>query len=162
MSFLQFNADLSKIFKSVKAVDIYASKRSRFTFSENENGIMLWRTVSEILKVWSRPILLNYSWVSIFFDILIANNSWTLAQTPINHIILKKSVMRTFRCIYTSCFNRLRFFAENRTKLQKMNFFGQFRTTPLLGNMEVRQMASFFHLLFSALTVCNTMFCIWK
>ena len=123
---------------------------------------ILWRTVSEILKVWSRQTLLNYCWVSIFFDILTANISWTVAQIPINYIIFRKSVMRTFRCIYTSCFNRLRFFAENSTKLQKMNFFGQFRTTPLLGNMEARQMASFFHLLFSALTVCNTIFCIWK
>ena len=129
MSFLQFNADLSKIFKSVKAVDIYASKRSRFTFSENENGIMLWRTVSEILKVWSRPILLNYSWVSIFFDILIANNSWTLAQTPINHIIFKKSVMRTFRCIYTSCFNRLRFLLRTAQNCKIWTFLDNLRTT---------------------------------
>ena len=89
--------------------------------------IILWRTVSEILKAWSQQILLNYCWVSIFFDILIANISWTVAQTPVNHINFWKSVMRTFRCIYTSCFNRLRFLAENSTKLQKMNFFGQFK-----------------------------------
>ena len=78
--------------------------------------IMPWRTVAEILKVWSRQILLNYCWVSIFFDILIANISWTVAQTPVNHINFWKSVMRTFRCIYTSCFNRLRFLAENSIK----------------------------------------------
>ena len=35
--------------------------------------------------------------------------------------------MRTFRCIYTTCFNRLRFLAENNTKLQKMKFFRQFK-----------------------------------
>ena len=89
--------------------------------------IILWRTVSEILKASSQQILLNYCWVSIFFDILIANISWTVAQTPVNHINFWKSVMRTFRCIYTSCFNRLRFLAESSTKLQKMNFFGQFK-----------------------------------
>ena len=35
MSFLQFYADLSKKFKSVKAVYIYASERPRYAFSEN-------------------------------------------------------------------------------------------------------------------------------
>ena len=58
---------------------------------------------------------------------LIANISWTVAQTPINHIIFWKSVMRTLRCIYLNCFNRLRFLAEVSTKLQKMHFFGQFK-----------------------------------
>ena len=76
-------------------------------------------------RVWSRRILLNF-WVIIFFDILIANISWTVAQTPINHTIFWKSVMRTFRCIYVNCFNRLRFLAEVSTKFSKMHFLGQF------------------------------------
>ena len=62
-----------------------------------------------------------------FFYILIANVSWTVAQTPINHIIFWKTVIRTFRSIYVNCFNRLRFLAEVSTKLQKMHFFGQFK-----------------------------------
>ena len=123
--------------------------------------IMLWPTVSEILKVWSHQILLNY-WVSIYFAILIANISWTVAQTPINYIIFWKIVMRTFRCIYTSCFKRLRLFAQNGTNLQKMNFFGQLKDHNLAGNMETRQMAPFFSSTFSALTVCNIHLCIWK
>ena len=127
MNFLQFNVGFSKKFKSFKAVYIYASERSRYALSENDFVHYSMSTVSEILKAWSRQILLNCCWVSIFFDILIANISWTVAQTPVNHIIFWKSVMRTFRCIYTTCFNRLRFLAENNTKLQKMNFFGQFK-----------------------------------
>ena len=35
--------------------------------------------------MWSRRILLNFCWVNIFFDILIANISWTVAQKT--HII---------------------------------------------------------------------------
>ena len=62
-----------------------------------------------------------------FFYIFIANVSWTVAQTPINHIIFWKTVIRTFRSIYVNCFNRLRFLAEVSTKLQKMHFFGQFK-----------------------------------
>ena len=68
-------------------------------------------------SVWSRKILLNLCWVSIFFDILIVNISWTVAQTPINFSIFWKSVMRTFRCIYVSCFQRFTFLAEGGTKL---------------------------------------------
>ena len=124
---MQFDADLSNKFKSVKALYIYASERSRYALSENDFVHYSMSTVSEILKAWSRQILLNCCWVSIFFDILIANISWTVAQTPINRIICWKSVMRTFRRTFTSCFNRLRFLAENSTKLQKMNFFGQFK-----------------------------------
>ena len=45
------------------------------------------------IRVQSREILLNFCWVGIFFDILIANISWTVAQNPINHIIFWVSVM---------------------------------------------------------------------
>ena len=69
------------------------------------------------IRVWSQRTLLNFCSVSIFFVNLIANISWTVAQTPINHTIFWKSVMRTFRCIYVNCFNRLRFLAEVSTKL---------------------------------------------
>ena len=46
------------------------------------------------VRVWIRRILLNFCWVSTFFDILIAIFSWMVAQT----IIFWKSVMKTFRC----------------------------------------------------------------
>ena len=51
----------------------------------------------------------------------------TVAQTPINHIIFWKTVIRTLRYIYVNYFNRLRFLAEVSTRLQKMHFFGQFK-----------------------------------
>ena len=145
---MQFDADLSNKFKSVKALYIYASERSRYALSENDFVHYSMSTVSEILKAWSRQILLNCCWVSIFFDILIANISWTVAQTPINHIIFWRSLMRTFRCIYTSCFNRLRFLAENSTKLQKMNFFGQFKDHLAQETWKLDKWPHFFHLLF--------------
>ena len=115
--FLQFCADLSKKSKSIKAIYIYASERSRYALSENGIVYCAMTYYFGDISVWSRRILLNFCWVSIFFDILIANISWTVAQTPINHSIFWKSVMRTFRCIYVNCFNRLRFLAEVSTKL---------------------------------------------
>ena len=124
--FLQFCADHSQKFMSIKGIYIYASERSRYALSEN--GIVYYAMTYCFgdISVWSRRILLNFCWVSIFFDILIANISWTVAQTPKNHSIFWKSVMRTFRCIYVNCFNRLRFLAEVSTKFSKMHFLGQF------------------------------------
>ena len=111
----------------LKSLQICIRKVSLRTFQKIVFFIMRWCTVSKILKIWGRQILLSYCRVSILFDILIASISWTVAQTPIDHIIFRKSIMRTFRYIYTNCFNRLRFLAENNTKLRKMNSFGQFK-----------------------------------
>ena len=74
-----------------------------------------------LFRVWSRRILLNICWGSIVFDILIANISWTIVQTTINHVIFSKRVKRTFRCIYVSCINIFRFAAEVSTNLQKIH-----------------------------------------
>ena len=115
--FLQFCAELSKRSKSIKAIYMYASERSRNTLSEN--GIIYCAMTYYFgdISVWNQRILLNFWWVSIFFDILIINISWTVAQNPLNHSIFWKSVMRTFRCIYANCFKRQRFLAEVSTKL---------------------------------------------
>ena len=86
-------------------------------------------------RVWSRRILLNF-WVIIFFDILIANISWTVAQTPISHTIFWKSFMKNFRYIYVNCFSRLRFLGEVSTK--KCTFFDNLRTITQEKNMETR------------------------
>ena len=115
--FLQFCADLSKKCKSIKDIYIYVSERSRYTLSENGIVYCAMTYCFGDISVWSRRILLNFCWASIFFDILIANISWTVAWTPINHIIFWKSGKRTFRCIYVNCCNKLRFFAEISTKL---------------------------------------------
>ena len=98
-------------------------ERSRYALSEN--GIVYYAVTycCGVIRVWSRKILSNFCWISIFFDILIANISWTVAQTSINHIISRKSVMRTLRSIYVNCFNRLGFLAGVSTKLQIMQFW---------------------------------------
>ena len=97
-----------------------------------------------------------------FFYILIANVSWTVAQTPINHIIFWKTVMKTFRSIYVNYFNTLRFLAEVSTKLQKMHFFGQFKD-----HKSERKHGNYindprFSSAFSALTGCDIHFYISK
>ena len=104
VKFLQFCAELSKKSKSIKAIYIHASERSRYALSEN--GIFYYTMIYCFgdIRVWSWRILLNFCWVSIFLDILIANNSWTVVQTPINHTIFWKSVIRTFWCIYINCY----------------------------------------------------------
>ena len=101
----------------------------RFRYELSENGIIyhaLTYCFGDI-RVWSQRIFLNCCWLSIFFDTLIANISWTVAHTPISDIVFWKSGMRAFRCIYVKCFNRLKFLAEVSTKLQKVRFFGQFK-----------------------------------
>ena len=101
------------------------------------------------ISAWGQRILLNFCWVSIFFDILIANISWKVAQTSINYIIFWKSVMRTFRCIYVNCCNRL-------GKIGKNAVFC-LRAITQEGNMETRQMTSFLFT-FSTQTVYNIYF----
>ena len=115
--FLQFCTDLNKKSRSIKAIYIYACGRSRYALSENSIVYHAMTYRFGDISIWNWRILLKFCWVSIFFDILIANISWTVAQTPKNHSIFWKSVMRTFRCIYVNCFNRLRFLAEVSTKL---------------------------------------------
>ena len=136
--FLQFCVDLSKKSKFIKVIYIYASKMSRYALSEN--GIVYYALTYCFgdIWVWNRRILINFCWISISFDVLIVNISWTVAQTPINHIIFWKSVMRTFRSVFVNLFNRLRFLAEVSTKLQKMHFLHHLRTIIQEGNMETR------------------------
>ena len=125
VQFLQFCADLTKKSKSNKAIYIYAYERSRYALSEN--GIVYYTMTYYFggIRVWSWKVLLNFCWVSIFFDILITNISWMVAHISMNHIIFWKSLMITFRCIYMISFNRLSFLTNVSTKLQKMDFFGQ-------------------------------------
>ena len=107
---LQIYADLSKKSKSIKAIYIC---------------IYIWKVSLCTFKKWYCLLLLCYFfWVNIFLHILFANISWTVAQTT-NHIIFK-SVIRTFRCICISYFDRLSFLAEVSMKLQKVHYFGQF------------------------------------
>ena len=62
--------------KSVKAIYIYASEKSLFALSENGNCLLCYDlSVFGDVRVRSQTILLNFSWVSIFLDILVANIS---------------------------------------------------------------------------------------
>ena len=128
------------IYMHLKGLVTHSQKMVLFT--------VLWLTVlrnfvkfllSQHLFLIFSGILLNFCWVSIFFDILI---SWTVAQTSINHIIFWKTVMRTFSCIYVNCCSRLTFLPQVNTNLAKMHFF--LRTITQEGNMETREMSLFF------------------
>ena len=55
-----------------------------------------------------------------------------------------------------------KFLAEVSAKLQKCTFLDNLRTITQEGNMETRQMTSFFSSIFNAETVCNIHFWIWK
>ena len=112
------------------------------------------------ISVWSRRILLYFCWVSIFIDILINYISWTVAETPINHSILWKSVMKPFRCIYVNCFNKLRFLLRS-ARCKKCTFYENLQTTTQKGNIETRQRTSFFFICFFQ-SNCNIHFFIWK
>ena len=71
-------------------------------------------------------------------------------------------MMRSFRLISISCFNRFRFLAEVSTNLQKCTILGSLRTITQEGKKETRQMIPFFSSTFWALTDCDIHFCIWK
>ena len=64
--------------------------------------------------------------------------------------------------MYVNCLNRLRYIPEVSPKLQKMHFLANLRIITQEGNMETRQMISFFSSTFSALTVSSIHFWIWK
>ena len=114
------------------------------------------------IRVWSRRVLLNFCWISILIDILIANISITVAQTPINYTIFWNSVMRTFRCIYVNCFNNFGFLLSSAQDCKKYTLLDNLRTITQERNMETRQMAPFFSSTFFALTFCNIHSYIWK
>ena len=126
-AFLNFVLTSAKKSKYVRAIYIYASETSRYVLSENVIVYYAMTSCVEDISIWNWRALLNFCRVSMVFDILIANISWTMAQTPIHHIIFWKTVMKIFRFIYVNCFNRLGFLAEVSSKLQKMHVFGQFK-----------------------------------
>ena len=153
MHSLQFRADLGKKSKSIKAIyKICIWKVLLCTFRKWYCLLCYCTYCFGDISVWNQRILLNFCWLSIFFSILIANISQMVAQTPIKHSIFWKSVMRTFRCI------KLRS-AQN---CKNYTFLDNLQTITLKGNMETRQMTPFFPSNFSALTVCNIQFFIWK
>ena len=75
-------------------------------------GLMFWRYWCLNLKNFVKFLL-----SSICFDTLIPNILWTVAQTPIKHIIFWKTVIRTSNSIYVNYL----------TGLCTLHFFGQFK-----------------------------------
>ena len=101
-------------------------------------------------------LILGFWQSFLIFSLLI----WTVAHTPIRHVIFWDTVIKTFRSIYVNCFNTLRFLAEVSTKLQKMYILDNLRTITKEGSMETRQMTPFFIYFF--FYFCNILFHIWK
>ena len=81
--FLQFCTDLKKKFKSIKAIYMYASERSRYALSQS--GIFCYAITYYFGDLWFEDGTVKF--------LLINNISLTVAQTPINHTIFRKSVM---------------------------------------------------------------------
>ena len=124
--FLQFFDELSRKSEAIEEIYIYTSERSVTHFLKM---VLFMTHCFWDIRVWSWRILLNFSWATIVFDILIANISWTMAETSINQIIFWKSVMRNFRCIYVIFSNGIGFIAEISTKLKnKCTFLDNLRT----------------------------------
>ena len=111
----------------IKAIYIFASERSCYALSENGIVYCAMSYYLRDISACSWRIMSNFCWVSIFFDNLIVNFSWTVAQTPANHRIFWKSVMRTFRRIFANCFNRLRFLLRSAQNCKKHPFSGHFK-----------------------------------
>ena len=98
-------------------------------------------------------LILRYWQSFMIFQLLI----WTVAQTPIRHIIFWKTVIKNFISMYVNCFNTLTFLAEISTKLKKIcTFLYNLKTITQKGSMETRQMTPFFIYFFCS--VCNIHF----
>ena len=90
------------------------------------------------------------------------NISRTVSHSIINNILFSKLITRPFRCIYVNCFNiDLDFLLKSAQNHKKRIFLDDLLTITWEGNMETKQMARFLSK-FSALTVFNIHFWIWK
>ena len=90
------------------------------------------------------------------------NISRTVSHSIINNILFWKLITRPFRCIYVNCFNiDLDFLLKSAQNHKKCIFLDDLLTITWEGNMETKQMARFLSK-FSALTVFNIHFWIWK
>ena len=85
-------SEFSKKSKSIKLIYIYASERSGYALSENGIAYYCMTYCFRDIRVWSQKILLNFCWVSIFFDILTANISKEWWLRPLQTISFSKWV----------------------------------------------------------------------
>ena len=91
----------------LKRVDLDIVRVIYTLLVETISTLFYWLTCRNQKLVQNKPLqqrLFDLIFL-IFFDILIANISWTVAQTPIRHIIFWKTIIKTFRSMYVNCFN---------------------------------------------------------
>ena len=109
-------------------------------FQKSVLFIILWLTVSEVWAFEVEKFLRNFCWVSIFFVILIANISWTVAQTPIKHNIFWNSVIENFQMhVHKLLQQTLLRLAQN---CKKCTFSKNLQTITQEENVETRQVTS--------------------
>ena len=100
------------------------------------------------VRVSNQIISLNLCSFSILFNIWIANISWTMAQTSINHVIFWKSVLRTFKCNMWIVLTGLGFLLQWAKNCKECTFLDNLRGITQERILKTRQITSFFHLLF--------------
>ena len=88
----------AEISKFIKVIYIYASETLPYVLSEND--IVYCLLCFGDISLWNQKSLLNFYWVNIFFDILIANISWTVAQTPYKPYQFLKDCNKNFQIPY--------------------------------------------------------------
>ena len=158
--FIKKFKELSKKSKSVKATYIYAPKGLVLHFQKMAIVYSAMTYCFGDIRVGSQIVVLNFYWLRSF---LTENISWMVAQTPINHIISWKSVVRTLRCNVKVSLTDLGFLLNSAKICKKCTFLLNLRATTQEENMKIRQIISFyFSSTFSTLTVCKIHFCIWK
>ena len=138
VNFLQFCADLSKKSKSVEAIYIYVLKVLITLFQKMLWFIGVWATVHEILAIKISKKMLNQQKFLKNSSTSNIHTSETLSRSIINNTNFWKFVTRPFRSLYVNCFNRLRFLAEVRTKLQKKHVLDNSRTITQEGRIETK------------------------
>ena len=92
-----------------------------------------------------------------FFDVLIANISWTVAQTPINHAIFWMNVIKTFRCMYVIHFKTdLGLLLRLSQNFKKCTLLDNLRAITHEANIETRQNHTIFFIYFFQAKATNS------
>ena len=127
---MQYFADISKKYKIVIAIYVYASESSCFALSENGVGYyaMIYSLEDNSVQRWW--ILLNFCWVSTFLDLLF----FTISRTV--------NISDSYKKNTTFWKSIIRFLAEQEGILCNLRTITQER------NKEVRQMSPFFASIF--------------
>ena len=148
MHFLQFCADLSKKPKSVKVICIWAFGSSHYTLSENDiYGCLSHR----YCRLKYQKMLTQQKFNKIFdFKPQYLRSSKSQHNKQYHFLKVRNKIFQINICKST------------KFKKKKKHFSDSLRTITQEGNLETRQMTSFFSSTFSVLNVCNIHFGIWS